>query len=202
MLAREYCDHINRKLKPIILSHHMLYGLKAGQVAGPVPGAPIPCRVGYPRGPPLLISSRCSALTRLDCPPRRARRRGPSAAPMIPPSHRIIADGARLPSCRREGGAPKTASGQPGLFVCCLFVRSFVCLFAAGEDVEVGPGLGDIHGGRCSRCGAEAHAGALSCTHAHAHTHASTTLPTHPSRPPAHPPTHPHTHTCLRAQTM
>ena len=37
MLAREYCDHINRKLKPIILSHHMLYGLKAGQVAGPVP---------------------------------------------------------------------------------------------------------------------------------------------------------------------
>lgn len=31
MLAREYCDHAGRKLKPIILSHHMLYGLKANQ---------------------------------------------------------------------------------------------------------------------------------------------------------------------------
>ena len=31
MLAREYCDASNRKFKPIILSHHMLYGLKAGQ---------------------------------------------------------------------------------------------------------------------------------------------------------------------------
>lgn len=31
MLAREYCDHAGKKLKPIILSHHMLYGLKAGQ---------------------------------------------------------------------------------------------------------------------------------------------------------------------------
>ena len=31
MLAREYCDTIKRKLKPVILSHHMLYGLKAGQ---------------------------------------------------------------------------------------------------------------------------------------------------------------------------
>merc|ERR1719313_181054 len=31
MLARDYCDTIKRKLKPIILSHHMLYGLKAGQ---------------------------------------------------------------------------------------------------------------------------------------------------------------------------
>jgi tyrosyl-tRNA synthetase len=31
MLAREYCDAANRKHKPIILSHHMLYGLKAGQ---------------------------------------------------------------------------------------------------------------------------------------------------------------------------
>eukprot|EP00854_Cymbomonas_tetramitiformis_P012860 gene12860-15198_t len=27
-LAREYCDHAGIKLKPIILSHHMLYGLK------------------------------------------------------------------------------------------------------------------------------------------------------------------------------
>jgi tyrosyl-tRNA synthetase len=31
MLAREYCDHAKRKNKPIILSHHMLYGLKQGQ---------------------------------------------------------------------------------------------------------------------------------------------------------------------------
>lgn len=31
MLAREYCDAAKRKFKPVILSHHMLYGLKAGQ---------------------------------------------------------------------------------------------------------------------------------------------------------------------------
>jgi tyrosyl-tRNA synthetase len=31
MLAREYCDSCKVKRKPIILSHHMLYGLKAGQ---------------------------------------------------------------------------------------------------------------------------------------------------------------------------
>mmetsp|Transcript_10487 Transcript_10487/g.33533 ORF Transcript_10487/g.33533 Transcript_10487/m.33533 type:complete len:800 (-) Transcript_10487:352-2751(-) len=31
MLAREYCDFIGRKLKPVILSHHMLYGLAEGQ---------------------------------------------------------------------------------------------------------------------------------------------------------------------------
>eukprot|EP00746_Dinoflagellata_sp_MGD_P003524 gnl/MRDRNA2_/MRDRNA2_106841_c0_seq1.p1 gnl/MRDRNA2_/MRDRNA2_106841_c0~~gnl/MRDRNA2_/MRDRNA2_106841_c0_seq1.p1 ORF type:complete len:756 (+),score=177.31 gnl/MRDRNA2_/MRDRNA2_106841_c0_seq1:321-2270(+) len=31
MLAREWCDAAGRKEKPIILSHHMLYGLKAGQ---------------------------------------------------------------------------------------------------------------------------------------------------------------------------
>lgn len=31
MLAREYCDAARIKHKPIILSHHMLYGLKAGQ---------------------------------------------------------------------------------------------------------------------------------------------------------------------------
>lgn len=31
MLAREYCDLIGRKLKPVILSHHMLSGLKKGQ---------------------------------------------------------------------------------------------------------------------------------------------------------------------------
>lgn len=31
MLAREYCDAAKIKNKPIILSHHMLYGLKAGQ---------------------------------------------------------------------------------------------------------------------------------------------------------------------------
>mmetsp|Transcript_28986 Transcript_28986/g.46722 ORF Transcript_28986/g.46722 Transcript_28986/m.46722 type:complete len:741 (-) Transcript_28986:57-2279(-) len=31
MLARDYCDASGRKIKPIILSHHMLYGLKAGQ---------------------------------------------------------------------------------------------------------------------------------------------------------------------------
>ena len=31
MLAREYCDAANIKRKPVILSHHMLYGLKAGQ---------------------------------------------------------------------------------------------------------------------------------------------------------------------------
>mmetsp|Transcript_14158 Transcript_14158/g.30892 ORF Transcript_14158/g.30892 Transcript_14158/m.30892 type:complete len:831 (-) Transcript_14158:26-2518(-) len=31
MLAREYCDAAGIKNKPIILSHHMLYGLKAGQ---------------------------------------------------------------------------------------------------------------------------------------------------------------------------
>jgi len=31
MLAREYCDDIGRKEKPIILSHHMLSGLKEGQ---------------------------------------------------------------------------------------------------------------------------------------------------------------------------
>eukprot|EP00249_Psilotum_nudum_P004683 c18191_g1_i1 orf=176-1372(+) len=32
MLAREYCDDIKRKNKPIILSHHMLSGLNKGQV--------------------------------------------------------------------------------------------------------------------------------------------------------------------------
>nr|CAB3482134.1 unnamed protein product [Digitaria exilis] len=31
MLAREYCDDIKRKNKPIILSHHMLPGFKEGQ---------------------------------------------------------------------------------------------------------------------------------------------------------------------------
>jgi tyrosyl-tRNA synthetase len=31
MLAREYCDSIKRKSKPIILSHAMLMGLKQGQ---------------------------------------------------------------------------------------------------------------------------------------------------------------------------
>ena len=31
MLARDYCDAAKRKNKPIILSHHMLYGLKEGQ---------------------------------------------------------------------------------------------------------------------------------------------------------------------------
>ena len=31
MLAREYCDAARIKRKPVILSHHMLYGLKAGQ---------------------------------------------------------------------------------------------------------------------------------------------------------------------------
>merc|ERR1719158_107901 len=31
MLARDYCDAAKRKRKPVILSHHMLYGLKAGQ---------------------------------------------------------------------------------------------------------------------------------------------------------------------------
>uniref|UniRef100_A0ACD5ZYU8 Uncharacterized protein n=1 Tax=Avena sativa TaxID=4498 RepID=A0ACD5ZYU8_AVESA len=31
MLAREYCDDIKKKLKPIILSHHMLPGFKEGQ---------------------------------------------------------------------------------------------------------------------------------------------------------------------------
>lgn len=31
MLAREYCDTAGIKNKPIILSHHMLYGLKKGQ---------------------------------------------------------------------------------------------------------------------------------------------------------------------------
>jgi len=31
MLAREYCDKIGKKDKPIILSHHMMMGLKEGQ---------------------------------------------------------------------------------------------------------------------------------------------------------------------------
>lgn len=31
MLARDYCDAAGRKVKPVVLSHHMLYGLKAGQ---------------------------------------------------------------------------------------------------------------------------------------------------------------------------
>jgi len=31
MLAREYCDTIKRKNKPVILSHPMLMGLKEGQ---------------------------------------------------------------------------------------------------------------------------------------------------------------------------
>jgi len=31
VLAREYCDHIRKKLKPVILSHHMLPGLLEGQ---------------------------------------------------------------------------------------------------------------------------------------------------------------------------
>lgn len=31
MLAREYCDEIKMKFKPVIISHHMLMGLKQGQ---------------------------------------------------------------------------------------------------------------------------------------------------------------------------
>jgi len=31
MLAREYCDQIKKTDKPIILSHHMMMGLKEGQ---------------------------------------------------------------------------------------------------------------------------------------------------------------------------
>jgi tyrosyl-tRNA synthetase len=31
MLAKEYCDSIKRKDKPVIISHHMLSGLKEGQ---------------------------------------------------------------------------------------------------------------------------------------------------------------------------
>ncbi|GMY30344.1 tyrosine--tRNA ligase 1, cytoplasmic [Fagus crenata] len=31
VLAREYCDHIKRKNKPVVLSHHMLPGLQQGQ---------------------------------------------------------------------------------------------------------------------------------------------------------------------------
>eukprot|EP00397_Hematodinium_sp_SG-2012_P006752 GEMP01006788.1.p1 GENE.GEMP01006788.1~~GEMP01006788.1.p1 ORF type:complete len:630 (+),score=164.02 GEMP01006788.1:313-2202(+) len=31
MLAREYCDAVGRHVKPVILSHHMLLGLKQGQ---------------------------------------------------------------------------------------------------------------------------------------------------------------------------
>ncbi len=31
MLAREYCDKISKKDKPIIVSHHMMMGLKEGQ---------------------------------------------------------------------------------------------------------------------------------------------------------------------------
>ena len=31
MLAKEYCDAIKRKKKPVIVSHHMLSGLKQGQ---------------------------------------------------------------------------------------------------------------------------------------------------------------------------
>jgi len=31
MLAREYCDAIGEKDKPVIISHHMLLGLKQGQ---------------------------------------------------------------------------------------------------------------------------------------------------------------------------
>jgi len=30
MLAREYCNKVNLKKKPIILSHHMMAGLKEG----------------------------------------------------------------------------------------------------------------------------------------------------------------------------
>jgi hypothetical protein len=32
MLAREYCDDIKRKMKPVILSHHMLMGLKQARL--------------------------------------------------------------------------------------------------------------------------------------------------------------------------
>lgn len=31
MLAREYCDSIHKTDKPIIISHHMMMGLKEGQ---------------------------------------------------------------------------------------------------------------------------------------------------------------------------
>jgi tyrosyl-tRNA synthetase len=31
MLAREYCDMAKIKFKPVILSHHMLMGLKEGK---------------------------------------------------------------------------------------------------------------------------------------------------------------------------
>ena len=43
MLAREYCDFAGIKLKPIILSHHMLYGLFKGQAADQRPNE-LPCR--------------------------------------------------------------------------------------------------------------------------------------------------------------
>ena len=31
MLAKEYCDCIKKKDKPVIISHHMLMGMKEGQ---------------------------------------------------------------------------------------------------------------------------------------------------------------------------
>lgn len=31
VLAKEYCDHIHREEKPVVISHHMLSGLKEGQ---------------------------------------------------------------------------------------------------------------------------------------------------------------------------
>ena len=32
MLARDYCTKIGKKDKPVIISHHMMMGLKKGQV--------------------------------------------------------------------------------------------------------------------------------------------------------------------------
>ena len=45
MLAREYCDMAKIKFKPVILSHHMLMGLKEGRCVPGLPCRALPCRV-------------------------------------------------------------------------------------------------------------------------------------------------------------
>jgi tyrosyl-tRNA synthetase len=41
VLAREYCDSIKKKTKPIILSHHMLMGLKESKMSKSDPDSAI-----------------------------------------------------------------------------------------------------------------------------------------------------------------
>eukprot|EP00967_Tisochrysis_lutea_P115601 scaffold185326_cov33-Tisochrysis_lutea.AAC.4 len=75
MLAREYCEAAKIKLKPIILSHHMLYGLVAGQASESCPAicmAGLLCTViSRPRAVCLLVKPSLNYRFPLPTLPRR-----------------------------------------------------------------------------------------------------------------------------------